>query len=122
MLAREHHNATLNMLTEESSYKLLRQLEATPAISQRELAREMGMSLGKVNFCLRALIDKGMVKASNFHNSQNKLSYLYLLTPKGIERKAVLTGKFLKRKIIEYDALRKEIKKLRQELKYEGLD
>lgn len=108
------------MLTEEASYKLLKRLEATPAISQRELAREMGMSLGKVNFCLRALIDKGMVKASNFHNSQNKLSYLYVLTPKGVESKIMLTAKFLKRKIAEYEALQKEIAQLQQEIETDG--
>lgn len=108
------------MLTEEASYKLLKRLEATPAISQRELAREMGMSLGKVNFCVRALIDKGMVKASNFHNSQNKLSYLYVLTPKGVESKITLTAKFLKRKTAEYEALQKEIAQLQQEIEANG--
>lgn len=107
------------MLTEEASYKLLKRLEATPAISQRELAREMGMSLGKVNFCVRALIDKGMVKASNFHNSQNKLSYLYVLTPKGVESKFVLTKKFIERKTIEYEALQNEIAQLKFEVEYE---
>ena len=107
------------MLSEESSYKLLKQLEANPAISQRELAREMGMSLGKVNYCLRALIEKGLIKASNFRNSDNKLSYLYVLTPHGIESKAGITAKFLKRKIMEYEAIHKEILKLRQEIEAE---
>ena len=104
------------MLSEESSYKLLKQLEANPAISQRELAREMGMSLGKVNYCLRALIEKGLIKASNFRNSDNKLSYLYVLTPHGIESKAGITARFLKRKVAEYDALRKEIAELQSEI------
>jgi EPS-associated MarR family transcriptional regulator len=110
------HHPLHHMTTDESSYRLLRQLEANPAASQRELAREMGMSLGKVNFCLRALIDKGMVKANNFKSSQNKLSYLYVLTPKGVESKATLTGKFLSRKVAEYEALQKEIAQLRQEI------
>tara|TARA_R110002167_G_scaffold73800_1_gene206588 strand:+ start:302 stop:634 length:333 start_codon:yes stop_codon:yes gene_type:complete len=100
------------MLTEEASYKLLNRLEATPAISQRELAREMGMSLGKVNFRLHALVDKGMVKA----NSQNKLSYIYVLPPKGVESRITLTAKYLKRKTVEYEALRREIAQLQNEI------
>ena len=104
------------MLSEESSYKLLKQLEANPAISQRELAREMGMSLGKVNYCLRALIEKGLIKASNFRNSDNKLSYLYVLTPHGIESKAGITARFLKRKVEEYEALQREIEELSLEV------
>ena len=104
------------MLTEEASYKLLKQLDANPAVSQRELAREMSMSLGKVNYCLRALIKKGMVKANNFHSSQNKLSYLYVLTPKGIENKTMLTSRFLKRKLAEYQALQLEIAELKKEV------
>ena len=108
------------MLTDEASYRLLKKLEVTPAISQRELAREMGMSLGKVNFCLRALIDKGMVKASNFHSSQNKLSYLYVLTPKGVESKITLTARFFKRKTAEYEALQKELALLQMEIEADG--
>ena len=73
------------MLNDEYRYKILRILEANPEISQRQLARELGVSLGRVNFCLNALIKVGLLKASNFRNSHNKLAYMYLLTPKGIE-------------------------------------
>lgn len=104
------------MLTEEASYKLLKQLEANPAVSQRELARKMGMSLGKVNFCLRALISKGFIKANNFHNNKKKLGYLYVLTPSGIEKKTILTTNFLKRKLVEYEAIQKEIAELKEEI------
>jgi EPS-associated MarR family transcriptional regulator len=104
------------MLTDESSYKLLKQLQTNPASSQRELAKAMGISLGKVNFCLRALIDKGLVKASNFQNSKNKLSYLYVLTPTGIEKKSKLTSAFLKRKVKEYADLQQEIAQLKEEI------
>jgi len=75
----------------------------------------MGMSLGKANYCLNALIDKGLIKVRNFRNSQNKLAYAYLLTPKGIAAKTRLTAGFLKRKIAEYEALRVEIEQLRKE-------
>jgi len=80
------------VLTDEYRYKILKVLEANPEISQRDLARELEISLGRVNFCLKALIDVGFLKATNFRNSQNKLAYMYLLTPKGIEEKSVITG------------------------------
>lgn len=91
-------------------------LERSPKTSQRELAQELGVSLGKVNYCLHALLDKGLVKMENFHNSQNKLAYAYLLTPEGVVEKANLTKCFLKRKIEEYNALEKEIIHLKQEI------
>jgi EPS-associated MarR family transcriptional regulator len=103
------------MLTDEYRYKILKLVEENPEISQRELAVSLGISLGKANFCLKALIEVGLLKASNFKNIKNKLAYMYLLTPKGIEEKAVITGRFLKRKIQEYEALEAEIKLLRQE-------
>ena len=101
---------------EEAHYKLLRLIEAKPDLSQRELAREMGVSLGKVNYCVNALIEKGLVKARNFRNSKNKLAYAYLLTPRGVEQKAAITAHFLKRKIAEYESLRSEIVELRREV------
>ena len=103
------------MLTDEYRYKILKLVEANPEISQRELAEALGVSLGKTNFCLKALIKVGMLKAINFKNNKNKLAYMYLLTPKGIEEKAVITTRFLKRKLQEFHALEKEINLLRQE-------
>jgi EPS-associated MarR family transcriptional regulator len=104
------------MLTDEMRYKLMRVLEANPAMSQRELARELGVSLGRVNYCLRALISKGLIKAKNFSKSHNKAAYGYLLTPIGLEQKASLTVSFLKAKTREYEALRLEIERLRREV------
>ena len=100
----------------ETHYRLLRLLESQPHLSQRELARELGVSLGKVNYCLRALIEKGWVKAGNFRRNPDKQSYAYLLTPKGMRKKAQITVKFLQRKLEEYDRLEAEIAELRQEL------
>ena len=88
-------------------------------MTQRELAEELGVSLGKANYCLKALIEKGLVKASNFKNSANKRAYLYNLTPKGIEAKAQISVKFLQRKMREYDLLRREIEQLQSELDLE---
>lgn len=103
------------MLTDEYRYKILKLLEAQPEISQRELAKSLGVSLGKANFCLKALIDIGLIKASNFRNSQNKLAYMYLLTPTGIEAKSSITLRFLKAKMQEYELLQAEISALMQE-------
>lgn len=104
------------MLTDEYRYKLLKLVESNPQISQREIAKQLGISLGKANYCLKALIEVGMVKASNFRNSKNKLAYMYLLTPSGVEAKSVITLRFLKRKVEEHDALLKEIEELRTEV------
>lgn len=104
------------MLTDEYRYKVLKLLAENPHLSQRELARELGISLGKVNYCIQALIEKGMVKAGNFKNSQNKQAYAYLLTPQGIEDKAKVTARFLNRKLVEYEALQAEIEHLRREV------
>ena len=103
------------MLSDEYRYKILKRLEADPEISQRELAGELGISLGRVNFCVQALIEKGLIKAKNFRNSKNKKGYAYLLTPRGIEEKAKITVQFLKIKLAEHEALTKEIKGLREE-------
>jgi EPS-associated MarR family transcriptional regulator len=102
-------------LHEETHLKVLRLLESTPNINQRKLAETLGVSLGKTNFCLNALLDKGLVKMENFRTSTRKLNYAYLLTPSGIAEKAALTKRFLKRKTEEYDALKKEIEQLKQE-------
>lgn len=104
------------MLTDEYRFKILRLLEAQPDISQRELARALGVSLGRVNFCLQALMEKGMVKAANFKNSRNKKAYMYFLTHKGIAEKARATGRFLARKMAEYEALRHEIEILQRDM------
>ena len=103
------------MLTDEYRSKILRILEEDPQISQRELARALGISLGRVNFCLQALMEKGLVKANNFKNSNNKMAYMYLLTRKGIAEKAHATVRFLDRKIAEYESLRREIALLKRE-------
>jgi EPS-associated MarR family transcriptional regulator len=103
-------------MTEDSHYKLLKLLERNPQASQRELAAELGVSLGKVNYCLKALIDKGHVKARNFKNADNKVAYLYLLTPKGIRAKARITSAYLQRKLGEYESLREEIEELQAEV------
>jgi EPS-associated MarR family transcriptional regulator len=102
-------------LTEETHYKLMRLLAASPAISQRDAARELGISLGKANYCVQALIRKGWVKAAHFKNSHNKAAYMYLLTPHGLEEKAKLTVRFLQMKLREYETLRGEIEQIRAE-------
>ena len=104
------------MLSDEYRYKIFKLVETNPEISQRELARELGVSLGKANYCLKALMEKGLLKASNFRNSNNKLAYAYKLTPKGIEDKASVTVRFLKRKMQEYEALQQEIEQLRRDV------
>ena len=108
------------MLTDEYRYKILKQVEAKPDVSQRELAKSLGISLGKTNFCLNALIEKGLLKVTNFRNSQNKLAYMYLLTPSGIEQKSIVTLRFLKSKLREYELLQAEIAQLTQEAKVES--
>lgn len=100
---------------EEINFTLLRILEKNPKFTQRDLSREMGISLGKVNYCIKKLVEKGWIKANNFRNSKDKLSYKYLLTPKGIEEKSKLTISFLYRKIEEYEILKSEIIKLKED-------
>ena len=106
--------------TTETHLKVLRRIEANPEITQRELAQDLGVSLGKVNYCLKALMQKGWIKANNFKNSNNKAAYAYLLTPTGIERKAQITARYLKRKIEEYESLRTEIEQLKSEVNPES--
>jgi EPS-associated MarR family transcriptional regulator len=104
------------VLTDEYRYKILKLVESNPSISQRELAEQLGISLGKANFCLKALINVGLLKVTNFRNNKNKLAYMYLLTPTGIEEKASITLRFLKFKIHEYEMLQSEILSLRKEV------
>jgi EPS-associated MarR family transcriptional regulator len=103
-------------IQEEMRFKVLRALEQQPDLNQRQLADMLGVSLGKANYLLHALLDKGLLKARNFRNSQNKLAYAYLVTPGGLAEKAALTRGYLERKSQEYEALRDEIDKLKLEL------
>ena len=101
---------------EDTRFRLMQILHANPNISQREMAKALGISFGGVNYCLNALMAKGLVKVQNFSQSQNKFGYVYLLTPAGIAEKMALTGSFLKRKMDEYEALRVEIEALQTEI------
>lgn len=101
--------------TENTHFKVLRLLESNPQMNQRELSQALGVSLGKTNYCLKALLDKGMLKVHNFQSSKRKLAYAYLLTPAGMAEKAALTGQFLQRKMHEFEQLKSEIESLQQE-------
>jgi EPS-associated MarR family transcriptional regulator len=103
-------------IQEEARFQILRLLTENPELSQRELSERVGIGLGTVNYCLKALIERGLVKARNFNRSPNKIGYAYFLTPAGIVEKTRLTGSFLRRKLLEYDALNKEIEILKLEL------
>ena len=103
-------------MDEELRLRLLRLLTESPELSQRDLAQRLGLSLGKTNYCLRALIDKGWVKVNNFRSSNNKLAYAYVLTPSGLGAKANATTAFLRRKQEEFAQLEREIEELRQEV------
>ncbi len=99
------------MQNEQDHFNLLRKIQKIPEASQRMLAKELGFSLGKLNYCLKALQQKGFIKVKNFRNNPNKINYIYVLTPKGISIKTKLTINFMKRKMIEYDELKSEINK-----------
>jgi EPS-associated MarR family transcriptional regulator len=103
-------------LQEDTNFRLMQLLHDNPYMSQREMAEALGISFGGINYCLKALIEKGQVKIHNFSNNQNKFGYAYLLTPSGISEKAMLTSSFLKRKMQEYKALKTEIKALKLEI------
>src|SRR5690349_10723074 len=105
------------MFSDELRYRVLRVLEDHPDISQRDLSREIGISLGSTNYCLRALIERGLVKARNFRNQQNKSGYRYYLTPKGASEKAGMAMKFLAIKLREVEELRREIDRVRDEVR-----
>ena len=96
----------------QDNFEVLRKIYNNPASSQRELARDLGFSLGKLNYCLKALKDKGLVKINNFKKKENKITYIqYVLTPKGISERTKMTLNFMKRKMREYDELKKELEK-----------
>ena len=97
-------------------FRLLNALEEKPHMTQRDLAKKLGVSLGGVNYCLKALIEIGHIKMNNFENNPNKLNYLYLLTPSGIKEKTILTKSFLKRKMDEYQNLKKEIELIQSKI------
>ena len=101
---------------QEAHFKVLRLLADNPKMKQRELAAAAGVSLGKTNYCINALLEKGLIKVQNFKSNKRKLGYAYLLTPAGIAEKAVLTQRFLKRKMEEYEVLKAEIELLKQEV------
>jgi len=104
---------------EEIQFEVLRRLHKTPQISQRALAKDLGVGLGTINFCFQALVEKGLVKMQNFSQSKNKLRYVYLLTPAGVAEKSKLTAEFLKRKVAEYETLQAEIQTLKAEMNSE---
>jgi EPS-associated MarR family transcriptional regulator len=103
-------------LQEDTHFRIMRILQDNPDLTQRELAKRLGMSVGGLNYCLNALIDKGFVKMANFQESKNKFKYVYLLTPRGIAEKVALTSRFLQRKLEECDALKLEIEALKSEV------
>ena len=103
-------------IQEYTYFRIMRILQENPDLTQRELAEKLGMSLGGLNYCLNALIDKGLVKMQNFSNSKNKFKYVYLLTPIGLAEKVGLTNRFLSRKMEEYEALKVEIETLKIEV------
>src|SRR3954471_1653007 len=103
------------MLTDEYRYRILKLLENNPTASQRDIARELGVSLGRVNYCLQALVDKGLIKVNNFRQNESKRGYLYYLTPKGMQEKARVTVRFLKVKLDEYEQLKREVTQLQRE-------
>ena len=100
------------MPNQQSKYQLLKSLEQDSNLTQRQLSKELGISLGKVNYCLQSLIQIGLVKVNNFKNSKNKTQYSYLLTPKGVAEKTKLTIEFLQVKTKEYEALKKEVERI----------
>ena len=98
-------------------FRLLNALEDEPHLTQRALAKKLGISLGGVNYCLKALVEVGQIKMSNFENNPNKLNYFYLLTPKGMKEKFLLTSEFLKRKMVQYNQLKQEIESIQSKIK-----
>lgn len=109
-------------IDEDIRFRVMRLLQEEPHLSQREIAARLEISLGVVNYCLRALVDKGQVKLRNFRASDNKLRYAYILTPQGLAAKTALTGRFLRRKMSEYEALKAEIRAIEEELAAAGAE
>lgn len=104
-----------SLLQEDTYFRILRMLQENPDMTQREIAQKLGISTSGLNYCLKALIEKGWVKVQNFSQSKNKFGYIYVLTPQGVVEKSILTGLFLKRKLNEYEALKAEIESLSSE-------
>jgi len=102
------------MSNEKDYFDLLRKIQKIPEASQRKLAKELGFSLGKLNYCLKALKQKGLIKIKNFKSNPNKINYIYVLTPKGISTKTTLTINFMKKKMHEYDELKSEINQYKE--------
>lgn len=102
-------------LQEDTTFRVMRLLEENPDLTQRELAKNLDISVGGLNCCLKALMDKGQVKMKNFANSKNKFGYVYVLTPSGLAEKTAITHRFLQRKMREYEALKAEIQSLKAE-------
>lgn len=115
-MIRSSRERIVTNLNDDVRYKLLKFISTHPQASQREVAEQLGLSVGKVNYCIQALIDRGLVKVQNFKNARKKSAYLYLLTPAGVEQKVLLTYAFLQRKMAEYDSLASEIEQLRAEI------
>lgn len=109
-----------NDLQEDTNFRVMRLLQENPDLTQRELAEKLGVSVGGLNYCLKALMEKGLVKMKNFATSKNKFGYVYVLTPTGIAEKAAITHRFLQRKMDEYEALKVEIEALKTELHLES--
>jgi EPS-associated MarR family transcriptional regulator len=103
-------------MSSELQFRVLRLLESSPHLTQRELSKSLGVSLGGLNYCLNALISRGLIKIQNFKNNNNKWAYAYLLTPQGVAEKAALTSGFLRHKLQEYQKLKAEIESLSQEM------
>jgi EPS-associated MarR family transcriptional regulator len=101
---------------EDTNFRVMRILQENPDLTQRELAEKLDISVGGLNYCLKALMEKGLVKMKNFANSKNKFGYVYVLTPTGMAEKAAVTHQFLQRKMDEYDALKAEIEALKSEV------
>jgi EPS-associated MarR family transcriptional regulator len=108
-------------LQEDTYFRVMRILQENPDLTQRELAERLGISVGGLNYCLKALMEKGLVKMKNLANSKNKFGYIYVLTPTGMAEKAFITRRFLRRKMDEYEALKAEIETLNTEAKNLGL-
>ena len=107
---------------QEIRYRLLKILTEEPKLGQRDMAKRMGISLGKVNYCVSELAAKGWIKITRLKSARKKIPYTYMLTPKGLEEKGMLTIKFLKRKVSEYEEIKKQIRELHYEVQQEGLD
>jgi EPS-associated MarR family transcriptional regulator len=107
-------------IQEDTYFRVMRILQENPDLTQRELAQKLGVSVGGLNYCLKALMDKGWVKMQNFQNSKNKFKYVYMLTPQGIAERVALTSRFLDRKMQEYEALKAEIESLHQDVQQAG--